>query len=108
MLSTPSGSASRGPPLALVFVEPWQCSFRVALSARIILEHVSSPGTPKQAASTEVSGDLSGLANLKDLRLIFFGDGELLLNLQDLLWCMFMKQTFHVGCKFAQKISDRI
>ena len=56
----------------------------------------------------EVSGDVSGLANLNDLRLIFFWYGELLLDLQDVLGYMFSEKTLHVGYELAQKIVDRI
>lgn len=83
-------------------------SFGVLLISKNYPAHVTSPDIPKQAAFTEVCGDLSDLPNLKDLRLIFLGDGKLLLNLQDLLRCMFMKKTLHVRCEFAQKISGRI
>src|SRR5579864_840770 len=62
----------------------------------------SKPRPPKSRKN------VSGLANLRDLRLIFFWDGEFLLDLQDRLWCMFSEKTFHVGRKFAKKIADGI
>src|SRR5438270_14086815 len=47
----------------------------------------------------------SGAASMKDLWLIFFGDRELLLDLQDLLGRMFSEETLHVRRKFVKKIA---